>query len=532
MSKNQETRGLNRRQFLFGAAGLSAGAALMLTGCGEPRPSAGTTSKEEDTVELAVADETVEADFIVVGGGMAGFSAAISAAQNGCQNIILLEKNNDVGGSTQFAEGIFGNGDRYQQEMGYGPYNLNEILADEVAWSKGVIDQSIFMQYMEDSADYVNWLMDLGVKFETIVDAGTGRFCLHIYEGGNGSAPIKLLKELASSEYGVDIQTNTPAVALLLEDDTVVGVQAQSGSKIIDFKAPTVCLATGGMASSDSLMDEYTKLDAGKWRHLGNSGQDGDGMKLAESTIHGRGKNVCAASMWLTLEGAGVSSNENFVAGMEGSTIWVNEKGLRYTDESIAQQFFICTNTVLNQGMSFSIFDQAKVDAFAANGTTCAWSGFCPFMQPIFGLQESLDEAAENENISFYKADTLEELAEMIGLDKASLTATVKEWNTDVVNGVDSQFGKEAAFIAPVSEGPFYAGKHIVAVLNTVGGVRINEKAQVVAPDGTVVEGLYAAGIIAKGFTGEVYGMDAPGTNQGPAVYLGRLSGRAAAERA
>lgn len=90
---------------------------------------------------------------------------------------------------------------------------------------------------------------------------------------------------------------------------------------------------------------------------------------------------------------------------------------------------------------------------------------------------------------------------------------------------------KDAALMFTVDEGPFYAARLSEAVLATVGGIRVNRTAQVCAPDGTPVEGLYAAGVCCSGFSGEVYGMAAAGTTQGTAVYLGRVAGRAAAAR-
>lgn len=509
----------------------------VLTGCTSgtaSTDSASDLSASSDTISATVttASETVETDLVVIGSGMAGLTTAVTAMQEGCQSVVLLEKNSYLGGSSNFAEGVFGNGDRYQQQQGYGPYDLSEILAEEVNWSHGVVKQELLMDAMEGSREYVNWLLDQGVSFATILDAGTGRMVLHIYDGGNGASAVKVLGALATDTYGVDLRTSARATALLMDGDKVTGVQADVDGTVTDFKANTVVIASGGIGANTDLMDEYTKLDAGKWNYLGDKAQMGDGLKLAESTAHGRGKNVCAQNMWITVEGCvDVKDSANMVGGMEGSNIWINEDAKRFCDESIAQQFFIANNTVVNQGFAWSVFDQDHVAFFAQNGTTCMWSGFSMMGKPITDVQEALDKAAADSSVKLVKADTLEELADGMGVDAKAFKSTVDAWNAEVAAGVDVDFGKTAPYMAAVKTGPFYAAKLQSTVLATIGGVRVNRAGQVTAPNGTPVEGLYAAGVVSSGFSGEVYGMSAAGITQGSAIYLGRLAGKAAAAR-
>lgn len=528
---NRNSHGeFTRKQFLLGALGATG--SLMLAACA---PKANGKMSDTGTATDATdvpADEIVEADFVVIGSGMAGHVAAIQAAQAGCKRVVMLEKNSSVGGSTLFAEGIFGNGDRYALDLGYGPYDLTEVLAEEVQWSHGIIDQQLFMNYMKDSTDYINWMMDLGVEFDHIENCGTERYFLHMYKGGNGTSAIEALNAAAVDDYGIDVRTDTRATSLLMEGDAVVGVRASSNGQIIDFKTSTTCIATGGIGSSEDMMDEYTYLDRGKWRYLGNMGQDGDGIKLVEATDHGRCKHVCAQNMWLTVEGAAANSDANFAGGFESTNIWINQDAQRFCDESVSIQFFVCNNIVGNQGKAFSLFDQAHVEYLKEHGTSVPFSGFSPFMTPMPDLQKGLDEAVANDSVLLYRADTVEELAGLIEVDAATLEQTIERWNTDVAAGVDTAFGKDVAYHASITEGPFYAAKLQSAVLATVGGIRVNNQAQVTTPAGKPIEGLYAAGVCCSGFSGEVYGMQAAGTTQGTAAYLGRLAGRAAAERA
>lgn len=158
--------------------------------------------------------------------------------------------------------------------------------------------------------------------------------------------------------------------------------------------------------------------------------------------------------------------------------------------------------------------------------------GFAPAMQPIPGVVDALDKAAQGGVEKVFKANTIEELAGKIGVDAAALKTTIDTWNAHVDAGSDTDFSKPATFCAKVETAPFYAAKLQSAVLATVGGIRVNKDGQVCSPTGKVIDGLYAAGVCSTGFSGEVYGMAAPGITQQSAVYLGRCAGKAAAKRA
>ncbi|MBR2834816.1 MAG: FAD-binding protein [Coriobacteriales bacterium] len=513
---------LSRRAFVGAAAATAASVGVVSS----------ALASEQEAPAVEAADEEIICDFVVAGAGMCGYCAAIKAAELGCTNIVLLEKNSFIGGSSLYAEGIFGNGDDFQKEQGFEPADPEKIFEEELQWSHGVIRADLFKNYIYESGEYINWLIEKGVIFTGIGDAGTGNHCMHGYLGGNATSAIEILSAYAKENYGIEALLETPAVDLLMDGNTCVGARARTPEgKLIDYKAPTVCLATGGIGSNDDMMEEYTKLELGKWRHLGAAGQDGDAITMVEKTIHGRAKNVCAANMWLTIDGAPVMSVVNNVAGQEGSNIWINQKGVRFMNESLAQQFFVCNNLVHGQGRAYSLFDQDHVEFFKNTGTTCFWSGFCYGFQPIATVQEDLDEAAADDSIALAKFDTLDEVAEYMGVDAATLKETVDNWNAQVEAGVDSEFGKAGAPLCKVATAPFYTAKLKTGVLNSVGGVRVDTDGCVMAPDGTHIEGLYAGGNAASGFTGEVYGMAAPGSNQGPAVYLGLLAGKAAAAR-
>jgi predicted oxidoreductase len=122
----------------------------------------------------------------------------------------------------------------------------------------------------------------------------------------------------------------------------------------------------------------------------------------------------------------------------------------------------------------------------------------------------------------FY-AETLPELSKKMGVDTATLQATVEKYNGFAASGTDAEWGKTASNVWPIAKGPFYAFRLYSGMLNTNGGVRINTNAQVVDPRYKVVSGLYAAGILTSGWEGETYLM---GTCQAVALWCGRKAAK------
>ena len=137
-----------------------------------------------------------------------------------------------------------------------------------------------------------------------------------------------------------------------------------------------------------------------------------------------------------------------------------------------------------------------------------------------------VDAAIEADNDTCYKADSLEELAELIGVPADALTASVERYNGLVESGSDEDFHKQADFLYPVVKAPFYAAKVGVALLAVVGGLSVNTDLQVLDDEKKPIEGLYATG----NTSGDLYAIDYPinmaGNSNGRCVIWGYLLGR------
>jgi predicted oxidoreductase len=122
------------------------------------------------------------------------------------------------------------------------------------------------------------------------------------------------------------------------------------------------------------------------------------------------------------------------------------------------------------------------------------------------------------------RGDSLAALAASVGLDPAALAETVAGWNRSCDAGRDTEFGRKL-MLQPLGDGPYYAIELSPSMLNTQGGPRRNEKAQIVRPDGSPIPRLYSAGEL-----GSIYSYLYQGTgNIGECLAFGRIAGRNAA---
>ena len=187
--------------------------------------------------------------------------------------------------------------------------------------------------------------------------------------------------------------------------------------------------------------------------------------------------------------------------GLRGDgAILVNAEGNRFTDEVGTRDVVSAAEIAQTGSYSWLIIDQAMVDAssviqgYIKNGYT-------------------------------FSGETYEELAEAIGVDPAAFAATMEKWNAAVAAGVDEEFGR-TSFANPLDTAPYYAIKVTAGIHHTMGGLTINPDTQVLAGDGTVINGLYAAGEV----TGGVHGGNRLGGNAvADFTVFGRIAGQQAA---
>jgi fumarate reductase flavoprotein subunit len=124
-----------------------------------------------------------------------------------------------------------------------------------------------------------------------------------------------------------------------------------------------------------------------------------------------------------------------------------------------------------------------------------------------------------------FKGGSLEDLASQIEVDSQTLVKNVNEYNASYDGQYDPVFGKDRKYLDAIRKAPFYAVKLGLCCFMTNGGVRINEKTQVLREDRSVIPGLYVVGCSAGGILGDTYEVSTTGGSLSFAVNTGRMAG-------
>lgn len=457
-------------------------------------------------IQEAQSEEEVAAVFVGTGiGGMMG--AMICAEQMPDAKIVLLEKNGYVGGNTNFAE-------RNAPKPGTDWETALKEGMETAKASSFVKDGRLYAERAYDYGKNSAWMY---LKHHLVLSKRGG--FTDMYEGGSGAASIKRLEDeiKAGGVYAnLDLRLETRATALLLDDDyTCTGVQVRNpDGTYSNIYANAVVLVPGGMSNNLDLLQYYTGQDVSKCESLG-FGQDGDGNLMVEQTAHGRTKTITLSSMYTQVGGFAMDSLLSIAASMNSTALFVNEEGERFVDESSMSDVTRC-KVIEWQGKVFSIIGTGLLAHYENGGMNRMKAAVgIERANEVWDASKELETYKDEENM--FMADTLEELADKIGVPIDAFTKTVGQYEADCISGNgDSVFGKEAEYMVPQGEGPYYAFRLSSVILNTNNGIRVNHNAQVVDPHYTPVEGLYAAGIAITGFNSEVYSV---ATSQSSSVW-------------
>ena len=468
-------------------------------------------------------EETLEADVVVVGGGGAGLTAAIKAAEEGL-NVILVEKTATLGG----ALGVSGgnqvvSGSSLQAEAGVSNDNVETMVADFKANGANLNVDELITLYAENVGTATDWLNSyVGVAYD--MEGG-----LHVlaeysvdrelaYEGGGAQAAATMSDFLKNTD--ATILTETRATKLLTTDGTVTGVYAEGKDANYTINANAVILATGGYGNNDDLLTEEMQNAL----YYGPASSTGDGIIMATA------EDVNAATRLMEYgkrypngievdEGVAKSTiNSNIAAFNEGAAILVNPEGKRVVNEKASNREILTVELEQEGQMLYVLMDAPTFETYKEKLATTGVTA------------EAVDEYLAANGTStpiFATADTLEELATIVNMDPATLTATVDTYNSYVEAGNDADFGRPVEYMnKQINEGPYYLVEQKPRFATTMGGLVVNTSLQVLNTNDEVIPGLYAAGETVGGVMGD----DSPsGANNGWAVTSGMLAGESVA---
>ncbi len=439
-------------------------------------------------------DETIDADVVVIGAGIAGLSAAIEAKEAGA-NVIILEKLARMGGSSVTAGGIvYATNSPLNGSYDNDPADMAAYYQER---ANGVADEALLQYAAEHSGETVQWLMDQGVQFnEDVVPTGLSAAKRGHFATQGGPGVIIPLKDKVK-ELGIPVYFETPASELIADaSGAIVGVKAQSRDASYTINTKSVVMATGGFDASQDMKALYTP-NAVSAACMSSAGNTGDGIVM--------GEKVGAATLFTggvigfraVNPALPMSRDANGLIWM--GTLGVTDEGVRFADETSDYPVYFTKMVETGRDDFYYIFDSAAAE---------------------------LCELAVAQGMGF-KAATIEELATAAGMDPATLKATFDRYQELAAAGKDEDFGK--ATIAPLAaEGPYYAVRFKKATIGSFGGLTINTSSEVLSKEGAAIPGFYAAGECANGqFFDQEY--PASGTMLGLSTTYGRTAGANAA---
>jgi len=495
----------------------------------------------------------LEADVIVVAAGMSGLAAAVAAAERG-MSVIALEKSGTVGGAANMGMGFFAVESHIQKKQldSLTVEKAFKIIMEYTHWR---VDARLIRKLYGQSASTVKWVEDMGVEwlgaFKYFNDSEA---TWHIPKMPGSNKPtsrcatliVKALSDRAQ-ELGVEILFNTPVKKLLRSDTRVTGVIAtdESGEEIC-AEGDAIILCTGGFGDDPEMIKQYLGYEHGKdLFSFRIPGLKGDGMKMAWEI--GAGKSP--VNMEMTYECSGMLPSGVLDTIMRQPNLMVNYDGLRFINEEIMCNTPYTGNAIAlqKQRTGFSIISDEIVDYYREHGID--YNSYHKTVESIAEWDEAVEKffsgSRENEvptafanirgttdpNVKFFfKASSIEELAEQTGINAKQLKATVEEYNAACLSGGDAFFGKPQRHMLPIRGKTFYCMKYNPSGYGSLGGIKIDDMLRVVTPEGEPIPGLYSAGTDCCGIFGDSYCFYLPGSTMGYAVNSGRMAGYNAAE--
>lgn len=469
--------------------------------------------------------ENLETEIAIVGGGGAGLAAAVAAAEKGV-SVTVLEKRRSVGGNTARALGVFAAESPVQRRM---RIDTRRDVCFQLAmeYSHNNINPRILRAFINKSGDTVGWLEGQGLKIFDVQYFYPGQLMRtwHCPKGG-GTAIINVLVKSCKA-LGVRIVTQARAKQLLLDEKgNLVGLLATRNRVPFRVIAKSVIIATGGYAGNKQLLKKYSPLSMENIYRIGLPHM-GDGLLIATeigADTEGLGT--------LQLIGPGFPDSLTLsYFAIEPNTIWINKKGERFIDESAGLKQFESVNALLRQPDTtcFTLFDSEIKQFLVKNGLTSGRGQTYreQSRKPTAWFDELQLEVKKGRAKI---ADSLDEMAKWMGVDPKVLKATIKDYNEACEHGYDPIFGKDRMFLKSLRTPPYYALKAYPGLLTTIGGIKINERMEVIGKNDKPIPGLYAGGNDTGGWVSGTYDINLAGVTCGFAVNSGRMAGENAAE--
>ena len=515
----------------------------------DPAAYAGAAAPAEEAAPAEKAAETLDCDVVVIGAGGAGMTAAITASDEGA-NVIILESTSFPGGNSVRSTGGMNAGptewrnmnefgeaagveatlkkvanypdNERIQELGkiveeqwaayqadpQGYFDTSELFQlDTLIGGGGMNDPALVKKLVESSPDAIDWLdsLDPEIVLHNVAafgGASVKRIHRPVDENGKvvsvGAYVVPLLQQNLEKR-GIKLLTDTPATEILMDNGAAVGVKAEGPDASYTINAKAVVIASGGFGANNDMI-KAVRPDLDGFITTNAPGIQGQGIRMAQA-VGADTVDMEQIQLHPTVHVEGTSA-VLITEGLRGDgAILVNQEGERFFDEVSTRDKVSAAEFEQTGGYAWLIVDSRMSDASNV-------------------IQGYINKGyAET-------GDTVEALAEAIGAPAETLVNTMTNWNACVEQKSDPEFGR-VSFANPLDQAPFYAIKVQPGIHHTMGGIKINDNAQVIDTDGNVIAGLFAAGEV----TGGVHGNNRLGGNAvADFTIFGRIAGQNAAD--
>ncbi|PQZ94668.1 tricarballylate dehydrogenase [Arthrobacter sp. MYb227] len=493
----------------------------------------GSTVNEAGTANVA--------DVIVVGGGNAAFTAAHAAAERG-RKVLLLEKapRELFGGNSYYTAGatrIAHNGiddlrdfieadDRHAVSE-VPPYSAADYAADLVKVTEGRNDPELTEVLVNEAAPGLRWLNELGLKYRLMYERqayaredGSYLFWGGLHVGNVGGGEGLMADHVAvAKKLGTEVRYEQDVFELILEDGSVKGVKVRgTDGSVQELRAESVILAAGGFESNPEMRREHLGEGWENAKVRGTAFNNGEMISagLAAGAVKGGDWGTCHSVQWDALTPKNESNREltnRLTRQSYPLGIIVNNRGERFLDE----------------GADFRNLTYAKYGkVILQQPDSIAYQVFDASLRPMLRAEEY-----EMPEISEVIADTVEELAQKIGVDPASLAKTVSEFNASIdtsitydPNVLDGRAAKvtppKSNWANPLEAGPFYAYPVTCGITFTFGGLKSDTHGRVLDENAEHIDGLYVCGEMLGGLFSANY---PGGSGLAAGVVFGRRAG-------
>ena len=483
-------------------------------------------------------------DVVVIGAGNAALSAALSAKDNGAEKVLVLEKASlkEKGGNSRYTNGAYrfaydGFSDlkkvipnlKNSNSIDYGKYSVADFLRDMNKVTQGKTDKKLSKTLTSKSFETIHWLSKKGLKFTPIKGRQSfkvngimkywGGLTLEV--DGQGEKLIESMLKITKKNK-IDIQYDTAAVDLIYEDNIVKGVEVISKNKPKTILAKSIILACGGFESSSEMRTRYLGPGWEMAKVRGTKHNTGDGLTMALKI------GASPFGNW-----SGCHAVFHDMNGPEFSDLKISNKYRK-----ISYPWGIVLNAdgdrFVDEGEDFRNFTYAKFGKeVIKQPNQIGWQIFDHKVRHMLYPEYDVKSA------TMVKANSIKELLSKIStINSQKALKTINEYNEAVKDEIKYdptiKDGKcteglkinKTNWANKIDKPPYYAYGVTCGITFTFGGLRVNEKCQVLNKVMKPIKGLYAAGEMIGG----IFYFNYPGgSGLTSGAVFGKIAGRSAA---